>query len=252
MKRFWLVVFSLAWIGICGNNAQGAGPFGPPEGFPDDDRWVALGAGYFWFETEWEPEDKTAFPSDIEIGQNIAYFHAGHIVFEAGEEFIRVGAADLTESDGAFEGDLVAMVSVGLKGLWFGDTGRRRRSAFGFGPILQGSYHLKYEDKQIPLGIGGTADVEIENFWDASLALGLQWRLNEKFIAFGGPFGYYSQAKAKISSSVLGELSTKFEAKDYIGGYAGVRFTPRRSWILEAEGQFLGNFSGGVTLIYTY
>ncbi len=98
--------------------------------------------------------------------------------------------ADLKETGttGAFQADYKGFAAVGLKGLWYGDAGRRR-SSFGAGPILQGSYHLKYEDKQVPLGIGGTADVEIENFWDASLALGLQWRLNEQFLVFGAPFG---------------------------------------------------------------
>jgi hypothetical protein len=251
VRNLAIGIICLLVVGVF-SNGYAAGPIGPPEGFANDDRWVAVGAGFFGFETEWEPEDKTAFPSEGKIGQNIGFLHAGHVSFEAGEGFIRIGAADLTESDGAFEGDFAPMASVGIKGLWFGDTGRRRRSAFGCGPILQGSYHLEYEDKQVPLGIGGTAAMKIKNYWDATLAFGLQYRLNEKFLVFGGPFGYYSQAKTELSSSVLGELSTKIEAKNNIGGYAGVRFTPKRGWILEAEGQFLSDISGGVTLIYTF
>jgi hypothetical protein len=251
MKRYLAVLSSLAWIVICGS-AHGAGPFGPPEGFPDDDRWVSLGAGFFGFETEWEPKDKTAFPSDITIGQNIAFLHAGHVLFEAGEGFIRVGAADLIDTDGAFEGDYGAMATVGLKGLWFGETGRRRRSSFGFGPILQGSYHLKYEDSQIPLDIGGTADVEIKQYWDASLALGFQWQLKDRFLIYGGPFGYYSEAKVSFSSSSLGQLESKFNAKNNFGGYGGIQYSPWKGWFLLAEGQFLGDFSGGVAFAYTY
>jgi hypothetical protein len=251
MKRLLAVVSLLAWI-LNGGSAHGAGPFGSPEGLPDDDRWVSLGAGFFGFETEWEPKDKTAFPSDITIGQNIAFFHAGHIVFEAGEVFIRAGAADLQETDGAFEGDYGAMATVGLKGLWYGETGRRRRSAFGFGPILQGSYHLKYEDKQIPLPFGETADVEIKQYWDVGLALGFQWWLKDRFLVYGGPFGYYSEAKVSVLSSELGQLESKFNAKNYLGGYAGVQFSPFKGWFLQAEGQFLGEFSGGVLVAYTY
>ncbi|MCL5966855.1 MAG: hypothetical protein M1550_06610 [Deltaproteobacteria bacterium] len=208
MKRLAILLLAIIFLGFA-QQVSAAGPLGPPQGFADDDRWVSVGAGYFWFETKWEPKDKAAFPSDVTMGQNIAFSHAGNILFEAGEGFLRLGAADLQQTDGAFEADYQAMATIGLKGLWFGETGRRARSAFGFGPILQGSYYLKFEEDRTPLGSLGTADVKIENFWDATLALGLQYRLNEKFLAFGGPFGYFSQAKVKMVTSVPSELSTK-------------------------------------------
>lgn len=251
MKPLTILFLSAILVGVC-RSAFSAGPVGPPEGFANDDRPVAVGAGYFRFETEWKPKDESAFPSDIKLGQNIGFLQAGHLIFEAGEIFLRVGAADLKETDGAFAGNFVPTASAGLKGLWIGDARRWRRSGFGFGPILQGTYHQRYEEDGIPLGIGETADVKIEKYWDASLALGFQYRLTEKFLVFGGPFGYYSQADVRLSSSSLGELSSKFQAKTCLGGYAGARFTPSRRWMVEAEGQYLSNFSGGVTLIYTF
>lgn len=250
-KQLAILILSMILI-AAGRGAFGAGPIGPPEGFASEDRSAAVGGGYFWSETEWKPKDKSAFPSNIKLGQNIAFLHAGTVIFEAGEAYVRLGAADLKETDGAFEGDYVPMASVGLKGLWIGDAGRRRRPGLGFGPILQGSYHQKYKDESVPLGSGETANVEIDKFWDVSVALALQYRINEQLLVFGGPIGYYSKADVRLSTSSLGQLSSNFQANKYLGGYAGVRFTPYRGLILEAEGQFLSGVSGGVTLAYRF
>jgi len=251
MGRLAFGLLILIFFGVA-RDGYSAGPFGPPEAATNEQRETSVGVGYFWNEAKWEPSNSTEFPS-VEMGQNVGYLYAGSSVFETGEVYLRLGMADLKETGttGSFEGDYKGYASVGMKGLWFGEGGRRR-SSFGAGPILQGSYRMKYEQKQIPLGIGGTADITIENFWDVGLAFGLQWWLFERLLVFGGPFGYYSQADARLTSSTLGDFSTKFKSDSNIGGYAGVRYSPFKGWILEAEGQYLSNFSGGVSLILTF
>lgn len=248
MRKIAVIVTVLTFL-LPARVAFPAGPFGPPKPFSDERRPTLIGAGYFWNQKVWKPDNTKDFPTNVEFGQNIAFIQAGTLFSEESEGFIRLGAADFRETgdSGAFESDYVFSGALGYKDLWYGD----RRSTIGVGPILLGSYTAKYTG-DVTLGDGSVAQVEIDQFWDAALAVGIQGKVGSSLILFGGPFGYYAAAKGTVSSPTVGNLTTDFKAKEYVGAYAGFRYTPIRGWSVEGEGQYIGEFSAGVTLAYTF
>lgn len=248
VRRLAWCLVTLAVLGV-GKEANCAGPFGSPNPASDDrtDSSASIGAGYFFQRTTWKPDDNLNF-GNIDIDRTAMFVQAGTLFSEESEVYLRVAAADLKQTGtGGFEGDYRPSGTVGYRGLWFGE----RRSAWGIGPIIQGSYAATYKDKSDVDGI--VTEAEIRNPWDAALAVGIQYRIGEWLTAFGGPFGYYSSAKAKIVSQALGlELSTNFKEKNNFGGYGGVRFSPFRNLVVEAEGQYLGQYAFGVNVAYQY
>lgn len=247
MRRLAWCLLTLVVLGVS-KEADCAGPFGSPEPAADDRRTSAsVGAGYFFQRTTWKPDDNLSF-GEIDIDRTAIFVQAGTLLTEDSEVFIRVAASDLKQTGtGGFEGDYRPSGTVGYRGLWFGD----RKSVWGIGPILQGSYAAKYTDKRETAGI--VTEAEIKDPWDAALAIGIRYRIGERLMAFGGPFGYYGSAQASIVSPALGlNLSTTFKEKNNFGGYAGIHFVPFRSVIVEAEGQYSGQFAFGVNAAYLF
>lgn len=221
---------------------KAAGPFGSPSPLADEDSGTAYGIGYFFHEAKWKPDDPLKF-GEIKVEQDAAFLHLETLFSEESAGFLRIGAATLNEIDDSFR----VFGSVGYRGVWFGDS----RSVLEVGPVLIGSYHTKYKDRK-SLGAGIYTEEEVKGFWDAGVAVALQKRLGNRLAVFGGPFGYYGSAKAKVMSPSLGiDASTTLKDKNNIGAYAGARYTLFRGLMIEAEGQFNGNVSFGVTAVYS-
>ncbi|MBE0598420.1 MAG: hypothetical protein IH614_14225 [Desulfuromonadales bacterium] len=190
------------------------GPATPAAGHGE----VALGAGYWFYQAEWE---------SIDIEQSRGYLHVGYGLGMLDEPrweiFLRGGAADLEDDSGQFDADFEPFVAGGIKGAFY--EGRH----FGWGMALQGGYFAGFD----------SGDIDVDEQWEIEFALPFQARLGPVLL-YAGPVVYHTEIDA---SNGFGP-ETKMEEDNNFGGFAGVGLDFGRVR-LELEAQLKSEFSAG-------
>jgi hypothetical protein len=190
---------------------------GPASPAPQGHEAVKVGAGYFFYQAEWE---------NVDIEQNRAYLHAGYLMGIEDEPrweiFVRGGGADL-EINRQFDSDFKPFGAVGVKGAFY--EGRY----FGWGLVFQGAYFGRFSSNGF----------NIRNMWEIEGGLPFQLKLGPA-IFYAGPMAFGTQAKLENGAGGSRNIS---EDRDF-GGFGGIAIDlgPMR---LEAEAQYKTDFSGG-------
>lgn len=178
---------------------------------------VNVGAGYFFYQGEWE---------NLDFEQHRAYLHAGYLMGIEDEPrwevFVRGGAADL-EINGQFDSDFKPFGAVGVRGAFY--DGRR----FGWGLVVQGTYFGRFSSNGF----------SIRNMWQAEAGLPFQTRLGPA-IFYAGPVVFGNQAKLQNNAGAERNIN---EDRNF-GGFGGIA-VDLGSLRLEAEAQYRTEFSGG-------
>jgi hypothetical protein len=189
------------------------GPATPPTGHER----VNVGAGYFFYQGEWE---------NLDFEQHRAYLHAGYLMGIEDEPrweiFVRGGAADL-EINGQFDSDFQPFGATGVRGAFY--DGRY----FGWGLVFQGAY----------FGTFSSNGFTIRNMWEIEAGLPFQAKLGPA-IFYAGPVVFGSQAKLENGAGV----SRNINEDSNFGGFGGLALDLGRLR-LEAEAQYKSEFSGG-------
>jgi hypothetical protein len=189
------------------------GPATPAAGYGD----VNVGAGYFFYQAEWE---------NLDVEQHRIYLHAGYLMGIEDEPrwevFIRGGGADF-EINGQFDSDFKPFGAVGVKGAFY--EGPR----FGWGLVFQGAYFGRFSSN------GFT----IRNMWEIEGGLPFQARLGPA-VFYAGPV--FSGTQARLQNDA-GSKRNINEDRNF-GGFGGIALDigPMR---LEAEAQYKSDFSAG-------
>ena len=242
MKRV-LAVLSFLIPTILAGSAFAAGQFGSPEPLAREDGY-SFGVGYFSYSEKFKNSDGF---SDISAVHSQIYGEvtaAGWNLAESGEAFLRIGGAD-------FEG---GGITTGSK--FYGNAGWRdrwyRKGNFAVGTVLQGSYYGGYEGK-ISSGLT-SVNLKITGEWDASLGLGFQYRVLDMLRIYAGPYIGYASFKAERTATggTPSQSDVKYESKQWYGGYAGARATIIKGLNIVGEARFGSDFSGGVSLSYSF
>ncbi len=148
--------------------------------------------------------------------------------------------ADLDDGQG-FKGGFEPYGAVGMKEIWYG----RRLDRINIGTVLQASLYGSYKDTQ------GTETVTVKNLWDVNVGVGLQWRAARRFVVYGGPFFYYGSAEVTTETGPLSASDT-FKYKDFVGAFAGGRYSIGRRAEIGFEGRYNGGFCGSVSVGYSF
>lgn len=177
---------------------------------------VNVGAGYFFYQGEWD---------GIDIEQNRAYLHAGYLMGIEDEPrweiFVRGGGADLEASSENFDADFEPFGAVGIKGaFWDGPR-------FGWGLVAQGGIFANFDAN------GAT----IKDLWEIEAGLPFQTKAGP-FLFYAGPVFYSTEAD-------------DIEEKNNFGGFGGLALS-LGAMRLELEGQLKSKFSAGGFLSYSF
>ena len=130
---------------------------------------------------------------------------------------------------------------------------------FGVGAFLQGTYHFNAYKDDVSGTSGGVpyrAVLSVQDLWDANFGIGFQATLPYGIRAYAGPYAYYSEAKATLSTNVTGlpfsTADTTIKNSTNVGGFAGIDLPLGKGFRLLAEGQFSERFSAGGAITFTY
>jgi hypothetical protein len=223
-----------------GTAVYASDPLGPSITYSEEgSSWIGIG----YFRNAMKIKSSGSSSYSVSITQNQAYLQllgSGISFSEGGSGFLRIGAADIDDGEG-FQDGFVPYGTIGMKEVWYG----KERDRFKVGTVLQASYYGNFEDRQ------GTETVTLKSLWDVSLGVGFQWRAVNPLILYGGPVFYYGTTKA---TREIGSVSTSetFKTKDFVGGYAGARYSLSKRWGIELEGQYKGEFCAGASVAYSF
>jgi len=264
MKKMCLIAVALIMLS---SGFVYADPFGPAEPAAKEGKFT-LGVGYFLYQEKLKPADDTfsaagAVATDFwqktTVWSNQAYVQASYGLLKNWEVFARLGAADLRAKEtfdyvayaDDFRGDYQAFGTLGFKGILF------NTKSFSIGPILKASYYSDYKDSATGTIAGTKIDMSynIKDIWDVNLGLAFQAKINN-VVLFAGPFVYWKNAKVDLDITITGtgtfSDSVKYESENNVGGFAGVRIPITKNFMLDVEGQYTNQFSGGAAIVYQF
>jgi hypothetical protein len=96
----------------------------------------------------------------------------------------------------------------------------------------------------------------VEDLWDANFGIGFQATLPYSIRLYAGPYAYYSEAKATLSTNVTGlpfsTADTTIKNSTNVGAFAGIDLPLGKGFRLNAEGQLAERFSAGGAITFTY
>jgi hypothetical protein len=130
---------------------------------------------------------------------------------------------------------------------------------FGIGAFIQGSYYFNNftgETAGTNAGVPFTADLKVQNMWDANFGIGFQAAVPYGIKLYAGPYIYYSEAQvclfANIPGLAFGTENVLLKNKTIAGGFIGADIPLTRGFHLNIEGQYSERFSAGAAVSYTY
>jgi len=274
-KRIALFAVAFMIVGVSGSAVLALSPMGPPKAMLGQDQW-SVGIEYAN-----ETMDLEASGTDREIdytpGQdpfivspeggkykikdlksNIVLGRVSYGISDNWDAFLRLGVADAecdidqTYPDGAlhqysgFDGSFGFAWGLGTKVTIWEDKD------ITWGGLVQMTW-VKPGDSDISLSgdsnYSGNAEIE---FWEAQIAIGPTWRMNDSFSLYGGPFLHFVNGDLDFSGETVAEDSTRMvtessgdiEEMSQFGGYVGASLdaNERTSYFLEC--QFTGDAWG--------
>ncbi|MEN6469189.1 MAG: hypothetical protein ABFD45_09605 [Smithella sp.] len=240
--------------------ATAGGLFGPPQTISKEAGGLNTAIAYRYHED--------TFKGDTEhvIRQNQIYSQVAYGASNRWEIYGRIGIADLKIFDAFTSTDVLTTTSKDhFEENWkfFGTLGAKGfyplNNIFGVGAFMQGSYHFSNYTDEVA-GVRNTtpfvADLKIKNLWDLNFGVGLQAAVPGGIKLYMGPYVYYAQANAYLSSAIPGIQSgnqkVSWKNKSNAGGFCGADIPLAKGFRLNIEGQYTDRFSIGSAITYTY
>lgn len=242
------------------STAQAGGLFGPMQTVSRTAGGLHTAIAYQYAEDIFEGS------SDYVVRQNQIYSQAAYGAADMWEVYGRIGISDLKISDAFKSSDALTSTEKDcFEENWkfFGSLGAKAyypmTGGLGIGGFVQGTYHVSSYSDRITGVHDGTpfdADLKIKNLWDIRGGIGLQAMLPWKVKLYGGPYVYYAEAEATLSSNIagleLGVRETRLENKSAAGGFFGADIPLAKGFRLNLEGQYARRLSLGAAVTYTY
>jgi hypothetical protein len=129
---------------------------------------------------------------------------------------------------------------------------------FGIGVFMQGSYYFSDFTDDVSgshNGVPFSAKLKVENLWDVNFGVGFQATVPYDIKLYIGPYAYYSEAKASLSTNTPGlnfETGDWIKNKTNVAGFAGIDLPLARGFHLNVEGQYSERVSIGAAVTYSY
>ena len=261
LKNFAAIIVMGLMIFAVNLKAEAAGLFGAPQTVSRETGGLNTTIGYLYHEDTYKNGIEHTFR------QNQIYSQAGYGAKNIWEIYGRLGVADLKISDAFSSTDAATSTAkINFEENWkfFGTLGAKAfwpvHPAFGIGAFIQGTYYFSRFTDDISGTSGGspfTAQMKVENLWDAACGAALQITIARmKFYA--GPYLYYSEAKTSLDADIAG---LEFPAsggkvslinKSVAGGFAGADVPLIKGFRLNVEAQYADRWSAGAAVSYTY
>ena len=250
------VFMALAMYGI----AAAGGPFGPPQPIAREAGGLHTAIGY------WYHEDIYKNGREFLTRQNQVYSEAGYGANNRWDLYGRIGISDLKIQD-AFSSSnaLTTTTNNDFQENWkfFGTLGAKIffpfNKTFGMGAFVQGTYFFRSFTDEVSgtnAGVPYRAFLRVDDLWDANLGIGFQATVPCGIRLYAGPYVYYSEAQATLSTNVPGlqfsTAETTIKNKTNAGGFAGIDMPLAKGFRLNVEGQYAERFSAGGAITYTY
>jgi hypothetical protein len=250
------VFMTLAIHGI----AAAGGPFGPPQPIAREAGGLHTAIGY------WHHEDRYKNGTEFVTRQDQVYSEAGYGAQNRWDIYARIGVSNLKIQDALRSSSaLTATSNNDFDENWkfFGTLGAKVfypfSKTFGMGAFVQGSYAFNTYKDDVSGTSGGTpyrAVLTVQDLWDVNFGIGFQATIPYGIRLYAGPYVYYSEATASLSTNVPGlqfsTADTTIKNKTNAGGFAGVDLPLAKGFRLNVEGQYSERFSAGGAITYTY
>ena len=249
------VFMTLAIHGI----AAAGGPFGSPQPIAREAGGLHTAIGY------WHHEDIYKNGAEFVTRQDQVYSEAGYGT-QRWDIYGRIGVSNLkiqdafssssaltTTSDNDFDENWKFFGTLGAKVFYpFNKT-------FGMGAFVQGSYSFNSLKDDVAGTNGGTpyrAVLSVQDLWDVNFGIGFQATVPYGIRLYAGPYVYYSEATASLSTNVPGlqfsTADTTIKNKTNAGGFVGIDLPLAKGFRLNVEGQYSERISAGGAITYTY
>ncbi len=252
-----IVIAAFLILTIHGKGSAG-GLFGPPEPISKATGGLYTGMGY------WYHEDKYKNETEHATRQNQVYSEIGYGT-QNWEMYGRIGGSDLKIFDAFSSAQASTTTSkedFGDNWKVFGTLGAKGfypfNKRFGMGAFVQGSYFFSDFTDDVSgshNGVPFSAKLKVENLWDVNFGVGFQATVPYGIKLYIGPYTYYSEAKASLSTNVPGlnfETGDWIKNKTNVAGFAGIGLPLARGFHLNVEGQYSERFSIGAAVTYSY
>lgn len=250
------VFLALAINGI----AAAGGPFGPPQPIAREAGGLHTAIGY------WYHEDVYKNGMEFLTRQNQVYSEAGYGAQNRWDIYGRIGISDLKIQDAFSSSNALTTTSNNdFQENWkfFGTLGAKIffpfNTTFGVGAFVQGTYFFRSFTDEVSgtsAGIPYKTVLRVDDLWDANFGIGFQATVPYGIRLYAGPYVYYSEATAYLSTNVPGlqfsTADTKIKNKTNVGGFAGIDAPLARGFRLNIEGQYSERLSVGGAITYTY
>lgn len=243
-----------------GPSANAAGLFGAPQTVSQEAGGLNTAIGYLYDEDVYENGARHI------VRKNTVYSQVAYGAKKIWETYARIGISDFKMA-GAFTSTDVATVTdkKDFREHWkfFGTLGAKAffpvTKIFGAGVFIQGTYYFSDFRDDVSGEAGGvpfSARLKMKNLWGARGGLGLQITIPHDVRLYGGPYAYYSEAKAALDREIPGIDYSAGQAllrnRSIIGGYAGLDMPLARGFRLNIEGQYSERWSAGAAISYSY
>jgi hypothetical protein len=214
----------------------------------------------------WLGENKYENSTDLTMRQNQIYSEAGYGFNKYAAIYARLGVSDFIIGDAfrSTSGD-TSTDKNDFKDRWsfFGTLGANGfypvNDIFGVGVFIRGTYYFEnfHDDVSgVEDGSPFATELKFKNLWDVSAGIGLQITAPFGIKIYGGPYGYYSEARAYPRANITGlpfaAGAAKIRSKTNWGGYGGLVFPLAKGFKINVEGQYAQRLSAGAAVIYTY
>lgn len=214
----------------------------------------------------WHHEDIYKNSEEFVTRQDQVYSEAGYGALNIWDIYARIGVSNLkiqeafssssastTTSNDDFNENLKFFGTLGAKVFYpFSKT-------FGMGAFVQGSYSFSSLKDDVSGTSGATpyrAVLTVEDLWDVNFGIGFQATVPYGIRLYAGPYVYYSEASASLSTNVPGlqfsTADTTIKNKTNVGEFAGIDLPLAKGFRMNIEGQYSERFSAGGAITYTY
>lgn len=259
-KKLIFIFCSVMCLMVLSSKAQAGGMFGPLQTISREAGGLNTAIGYRYVQDTYHAQ------SDYQVRQNQVYSQASYGASGVWEIYGRIGITDLKISD-AFKSS-VALTSTAKDNFeenwkFFGTLGGKAflpfNKYFGLGAFVQGSYNFSNFTDNFSGTQGGAsfvADWKVKHLWDVNFGVGLQATTPCGIRLYAGPYVYYAEADAHLSSSMpglqAGAQSDLLNNKVIAGGFLGVDIPLAKGFRLNIEGQYTDRFSVGSAIAFAY
>jgi hypothetical protein len=259
MKALRIIAISIFIIFSLHGIAAAGGPFGAPQPIAREAGGLHTAIGY------WHHEDIYKNGTEFVTRQDQVYSEASYGT-QRWDIYGRIGVANLKIQDAFSSSSALTTTSKNdFDENWkfFGTLGGKVfhpfNNTFGVGAFVQGSYSFNSLKDDVSGTTGGVpyrAVLSVNDLWDVNFGIGFQATMPYGIRLYAGPYVYYSEASASLSTNVPGlqfsTADTTIKNKTNTGGFAGIDLPLARGFRMNIEGQYSERLSAGGAITYTY